>query len=158
MNLSHPPRMWHRALVILLFSVSVVHLQGDDWPQWRGPERTGHAMPDAIAPVELKGEPKIVWRVKVGEGFASPVVAQGKVFYFDNQGSKETLHAVRAEDAKELWASTVDDTFQDEQGPPGPRCTPVVDQDRVYAQSGKGELQCLSVADGRRLWHVNFTN
>jgi len=68
------------------------------------------------------------------------------------------MHALQTDDAKELWRATVDDTFQDEQGPPGPRCTPVVDGDRVYAQSGKGELQCLTVAEGRRLWRVNFTN
>jgi outer membrane protein assembly factor BamB len=50
----------------------------------------------------------------------------------------------------------VDAVFKDEQGPPGPRCTPVVDGDRVYAQSGLGELQCLSVADGQLRWRVNF--
>lgn len=120
--------------------------------------RTGHAAPETRVPVALPAEPKLVWRVKVGEGFASPVVANGKVFHFDNQEGKETLHALKAENGRELWRAEVDRTFQDEQGPPGPRCTPVVEGDRVYAQSGLGELQCLSVADGRRLWHVNFTN
>jgi outer membrane protein assembly factor BamB len=83
-------------------------------------------------------------------------VAGGKVFYFDNQGGKETLHALEASDGHELWRSPVDDTFTDEQGPSGPRCTPLVDGDRVYAQSGKGELQCLTVAEGRRIWRTNF--
>ncbi len=106
----------------------------------------------------MPAEPKVIWRLKVGEGFASAVVAAGKLFYFDNQAGKETLHALQADDARDLWRATVDDTFKDEQGPPGPRCTPVVDGDRVYAQSGKGELQCLTVAEGRRLWRVNFTN
>src|SRR5438132_12691641 len=68
------------------------------------------------------------------------------------------MHALQADDAKELWRATVADTFQDEQGPPGPRCTPLVDDDRVYAQSGKGELQCLSITNGHRFWRVNFTN
>jgi outer membrane protein assembly factor BamB len=94
--------------------------------------------------------------LKVGEGFASPVVSGGKVLYFDNQEGKETLHAIDTADHHELWRASVDDTFQDEQGPPGPRCTPMVDGDRVYAQSGKGELQCLRVADGQRIWRVNF--
>jgi outer membrane protein assembly factor BamB len=131
---------------------------GEDWPQWRGPLRTGHVPVNSRLPTVLPTEPRVVWRLAVGEGFASPVVAGGKVFYFDNQAGKETLHALKAEDATELWQTTVDDIFTDEQGPPGPRCTPVVDGDRVYAQSGKGELRCLNVADGRRLWRVNFTN
>jgi outer membrane protein assembly factor BamB len=113
-------------------------------------------MKGARVPVTLATEPKQAWRLAIGEGFASPVVASGRVFYFDNQGGKETLHAIRAQDAGELWRAVVDDTFADEQGPPGPRCTPVVDGDRVYAQSGKGELQCLGVADGRCRWRVNF--
>jgi outer membrane protein assembly factor BamB len=131
-------------------------LRGDDWPQWRGPYRTGHAPAGAKVPAALPVEPKIVWRLKVGEGFASPVVAGGKVFYFDNQDGKETLHALNAADHQELWRAIVDDVFQDEQGPPGPRCTPLVNGDRVYAQSGKGELQCLRTDNGRRIWRVNF--
>lgn len=78
------------------------------------------------------------------------------MFYFDNQSGKESLHALNADDARELWRAPVSETFTDEQGPSGPRCTPVVDGDRIYAQSGKGELQCLNVADGMRLWHTNF--
>jgi len=129
-----------------------------DWPQWRGPERTGHVARGDRVPISLPTTPRVVWQVEIGPGLASPVVASGKVFYFDNRAGKETLHALDAQDARELWRAEVDDTFADEQGPSGPRCTPVVDGDLVYAQSGKGELLCLSVADGSRRWHVNFTN
>jgi outer membrane protein assembly factor BamB len=113
---------------------------------------------EARVPSSLPAKPKIVWRLAVGEGLASPVVAGGKVFYFDNQAGKETLHVIAAGDASELWHAAVDDAFADQQGPSGPRCTPLVDGDKVYAQSGKGELQCLNVEDGRRVWRVNFTN
>lgn len=147
------------ALPALLFSVTLffaLGLRAEDWPQWRGPARTGHASASARVPTVLPVEPKTVWRLKVGEGFASPVVAGGKVFYFDNQDGKETLHAINAADHQELWRAIVDDVFRDEQGPPGPRCTPLVDGDRVYAQSGKGELQCLRIADGQPIWRINF--
>jgi hypothetical protein len=56
-------------------------------------------------------EPKLIWRVGAGEGFASPVVAGGKVFYFENQDAKETLHAIDATDPHDLWRASVDDTF-----------------------------------------------
>jgi outer membrane protein assembly factor BamB len=131
-------------------------IRAEDWPQWRGPDRTGHVTPGARIPLALPDPPKVVWQIEIGEGLASPVVAANKVFYFDNQNAKETLHVIKAGDAQELWRASVDDTFTDEQGPSGPRCTPVVEEDRVYAQSGLGELQCLSVIDGHRLWRVNF--
>jgi len=146
------------ATLVLSGTCIMTPLRAEDWPQWRGPDRTGHVPKGASIPSTLPTQPKTVWKLEIGAGLASPVIAAGVVFYFDCQEKKETLHAIDAKDAHELWRAAVDDTFEDEQGPSGPRCTPVVDGDRVYAQSGKGELQCLSVADGRRLWHVNFTN
>ena len=128
-----------------------------DWPQWRGPERTGHVPPGERIPSPLPTEPKILWRVKIGEGLASPVVASGKVFHMDNQNGREILHALDATDAKELWRADIGEVFEDPQSPAGPRCTPLVDGDRVYAQSCRGELKCLKCADGSQLWHVNYT-
>ena len=150
--------MWRSVFLLAALGASCwgVRLLADDWPQWRGPARTGHVAPGARAPSTLPAEPRTAWRLKIGEGFASPVIAAGRVFYFDNQAGKETVHAIRSSDGKPIWSAPVDDVFKDEQGPPGPRCTPLVDEDRLYAQSGQGELQCLSVADGRRLWRVNF--
>lgn len=127
-----------------------------DWPQWRGPLRSGHVAAGEKLLTTLPTEPKVLWRVKVGEGFASPVVAGGKVFVLDNQGGKETLRAFDAAKGGELWRVEVDEAVGDTQGPPGPRCTPLVDGDRVYAQSVKGELQCRSVAEGKLLWRKNY--
>lgn len=128
-----------------------------DWPQWRGPERTGHVPQGERIPSTLPTDPKILWRIKIGEGLASPVVAGGKVFYLDTQNIQETLHVLDASDAKELWHFDIDRTFKDNQSPAGPRCTPLVDGDRVYVQSCRGELCCLKVADGKQLWHINYT-
>jgi outer membrane protein assembly factor BamB len=98
-----------------------------------------------------------LWRIKVGEGLASPVLAGGRVYCFDNPNGKETLHAIDAATAGEFWRKEIDEPFRDMQGPSGPRCTPVVDGDRVYALSCRGELQCLNTTDGRRVWRTNFT-
>jgi len=131
-------------------------LAAEDWPQWRGPNRTGHVANQARVPVALPAHLREVWHIGIGPGLASPIIAGGKLFYFDNQAGKETIHALRPADARELWQATVDGAFTDEQGPSGPRCTPMVDGDLLYAQSGKGELQCLHAVDGRLIWHINF--
>ncbi len=128
-----------------------------DWPQWLGPLRNGHVPAGERLLTSLPVEPKVLWRAKAGEGFASPVVAGGKVFLLDNQGGKETLRAFDAAKGTELWRAEVDEAVGDKQGPPGPRCTPLVDGDRVYAQSVKGELHCRSVTDGKLLWRKNYT-
>ena len=99
--------------VALVASLLASAAHAEDWPQWRGPSRNGHVPPGSRIPQTLNAEPKVLWRILVGEGFASPIVAGGKVFCFDNQAGKETLRALNAADAKEIWRAAVDDTFQD---------------------------------------------
>jgi len=127
-----------------------------DWPQWRGPERTGHVPAGAVVPKTLPNEPKVLWRVKVGDGLASPVVAGGKVFHLDNQAGQETLHAVDSTSGEAIWSAPLDLAFKDTQSTSGPRCTPLVDDGCVYAQSCRGELKCFDAKDGKLLWRLSY--
>ena len=52
---------------------------------------------------------------------------------------------------KEIWAARV--------GPPhadGPRCTPTVDGELLYALGTDGDLVCLETATGKERWHKSF--
>jgi outer membrane protein assembly factor BamB len=141
------------ALTLLLASLLTV--SAADWPQWRGPERTGHVPAGESIPTTLPAEPKVVWRVPVGDGFASPVVAGGRVFHLDNKDANEIARAADAATGKELWSAPLFSSHQDGFGI-GPRCTPVADGERVFFQSAKGELQCLQAATGKVVWRTNF--
>jgi len=128
-----------------------------DWPRWRGPLNTGEAIGES-ALSSLPTTPKPLWQADLGEGFSSPVVSKGKVAILDNENGRETLRLFRSTDGTRLWSTGIDDVFKDSQGPPGPRNTPVFDDNRIYAVSCKGELQCRSVADGKLLWRTSYTN
>lgn len=39
----------------------------------------------------------------------------------------------------------------------GPRGTPTIDGNRVYAEGGSGDLTCLDAATGRTIWHLNLS-
>jgi outer membrane protein assembly factor BamB len=134
-------------------------LSAADWAQWRGPNRDGHAAAHQPIPRTLPDEPGVRWKIPVGEGYASPVVAgnstDARVFYLDLQDGEETVHAVLAATGKALWRVPLDRVFKDDWGQ-GPRCTPVVDGEHVVVQSCRGELQCLRVTDGRRVWRRNY--
>lgn len=128
-----------------------------DWPGWRGPARDGHTTPGSRVPASLPTEPRRIWQLKIGEGLASPVVAGDRVFYLDAQEDKEVVHAIQKDSGAELWRVPLDGTFKNGQTAPGPRCSPLVDGDRVYVQSCNGELRCLAVEDGQQKWRVNYT-
>ncbi len=142
----------------LLFSVSTalcaVAAAAGDWPQWRGPERTGHAA-DAAAPAALPKELAPVWKTAAGGGFSGPVVAGRTLIYLDENGSREIAHALDAATGRELWQFDYADMFKDEWGA-GPRATPIVDGDRVYVQSCSGEFRCLSLKEGKVLWGASY--
>jgi outer membrane protein assembly factor BamB len=126
-----------------------------DWPQWRGPMRTGLAPVGGPALTNLSATPRVVWRLTIGGGFSSPVVADGKVVYLDAQDGQETAHVLDAATGRELWRTNYDEVFEDEWGP-GPRSTPILDDDRLYVQSCRGEFRCLSLADGSTRWRTSF--
>ncbi len=141
---------------LLAFPIYCMNLQAADWPQWRGPERTGYVPAGEPIPKSLPDSPKILWHIPLGNGVASPVVSGGKVFYLDHQDGKEVVHASDAADGNVLWSVPLDEVQKDSQSPPGPRCTPTVDGNRVYVQSCRGELQCLDTADGKVIWRTNY--
>ncbi|MDB6067068.1 MAG: hypothetical protein JWR26_3276 [Pedosphaera sp.] len=149
------PRFRHLVVLgvwlFLLLSVS----RAGDWPQWRGPERTGWITQGAPFPKEIRAEPKVVWRSEIGGGFSSPVVAAGRLVYLDALQQKEVVHLLDANTGHELWSVAFADAFQDEWGA-GPRSTPIIDGDRIYVQSCNGEFRCLSLSDGKTLWRTSF--
>jgi outer membrane protein assembly factor BamB len=126
-----------------------------DWAQWRGPKRDGHVATGEHFPDALPATPKVVWQRTVGGGFSSPVVKEGKLVYLDATNEKEVAHLIDAKTGKEVWHAEYAEAFGDEWGT-GPRSTPIIDEDRVYAQSCDGEFRCLALADGQTIWRTSF--
>jgi outer membrane protein assembly factor BamB len=130
-------------------------LLAGDWPQWHGPSRDCR-IPDAEpVPASLPADLKAVWKIPVGGGFSSPVISGGKLVYLDENGKQEVAHLLDAATGKEIWNVPFADRFEDEWGA-GPRSTPFVDGDRVYAQSCSGEFRCFALADGKVIWGTGF--
>ncbi|MFN0055675.1 MAG: PQQ-binding-like beta-propeller repeat protein [Planctomycetales bacterium] len=138
---------------------SVVSLAvADDWPQWGGPQRDLVWREKGIVRrLPTKELLPRVWASPLGEGYAGPAVAEGRVFITDrlpDSGTDRVL-CLDADSGEVLWKQerrvqyTVDYSA-------GPRATPTVDGDRVYAVGTMGDLDCFEVASGKSLWHKNF--
>ena len=149
-----PHRSFER-LGMLAILTGAVTLSAGDWPQWRGPARTGHAGVSTDSPLALPKDVQPKWRLTVGGGFSSPVVADGRLFFLDDQNGREVEHAIDAATGREIWRVDYAETFKDEWGA-GPRSTPLIDGDRLFVQACNGEFRCLSVKDGSVLWQASF--
>jgi outer membrane protein assembly factor BamB len=126
-----------------------------DWPHWLGPTRNCRAGMFERSPPRLPAELKPLWRLPIGGGFSSPVVATDKLVYFDENGTNEIAHLLDAKTGKELWQTSIAGRYADEWSA-GPRSTPFIDGDCVYAQSCNGEFRCLNLADGKIIWSTSF--
>ncbi len=133
-----------------------------DWPQWRGPARTGISQEQGLAPSWPADGPPLAWKITdLGEGFSTPSIADGKLFVMGNrkQGDVEQEYVlafdVRSR-GKELWSTAVGPVRHTGSGYAGPRSTPTVDGDRLYAVGLNGDLVCLDVRSGNILWRHDF--
>ncbi len=125
-----------------------------DWPQWLGPNRTGHAAEGGLVEAWGKG-PKELWRVVVGPGYASVSIAEGVVYAMAARDGEDQLVALDAATGAERWRTKVGPFYKDAMNFDGPRATPSVVGDRVIAQGGLGHLVAVSRDTGAKLWEVD---
>jgi len=130
------------------------------WPRWRGAEGNALVESDQLADPWPTGPLRTVWRTTLGAGWSSPVVADGRVFISDRLGDQERVLAFDAETGRSLWTRTHAVDFDPHpvgrRHGNGPKATPIVDEDKVYAVGIAGRLQCLRVTDGEIVWEVNY--
>ena len=129
---------------------------GLDWPQWRGPDHSGVSQETGLLKAWPAGGPKRVWLFEnAGHGYSGPAIAGGKYFTIGTRDGSEILLILDADTGKEILAAKIGGILDNDWGD-GPRGTPAVDADRVYALSGRGDLACLNIADGKILWKTSM--
>lgn len=123
-----------------------------DWPQWRGPDRTDLSKETGLLKSWPEDGPKRVWLFEnAGLGYSGPAIVQGRLFIMGARPSGEELLCIDASTGQEIWAAKVGELLKNDWGD-GPRGTPAVDGDRVYALSGRGNIVCASAKDGKIVW------
>ncbi len=152
---------------------SPLPLSAADWPQWMGPSRDAIWTETGILKTFPEGGPKVLWRKPISDGYSGPAVASQRVYVTDrvlDMGarnpsdpfndkppvpSKERVICLDARNGKELWMHQYASTYQIS-FPAGPRCTPTVDNDKVYTLGAMGDFICLNAMTGEVIWSKNF--
>jgi len=131
---------------------------GDDWPQWRGLHRDGISAETGLLDSWPKGGPPLAWKISgLGEGYSSAAVAGGRLFIQGQNRDEEYVLAFDANTGKQLWRAHTGIPFNESRGH-GPRGTPTVDGDRLYALAADGMLVCLDTATGKTIWGYNIVD
>ncbi len=159
-------------------------LRGADWPQWRGPTEDCVWRETGILEAFPADGLEVRWRQKIGSGYAGPAVAGGYVFVADRvldpdarekafpekntrnhhylrkiREGKERLLCLRESDGAILWTHQYECTYTTARAyATGPRCTPCVDEGKVYHLGAEGNLLCLNVQSGEVVWSKDFND
>src|SRR5437773_2600498 len=113
--LSFPKTLLAAVLTLPLLMSTVV--RAEDWPQWRGLNRDSVCGEIGLLQSFPAEGLKVRWRVPVGWGFSSPVVAQGRVYLADSDltepQAKERLHCWDETTGKVIWTHIYDVAYED---------------------------------------------
>jgi outer membrane protein assembly factor BamB len=124
-----------------------------DWPQFHGPNRDSVCLERGLLQEWPEGGPDLLWTLEgLGRGFSTVSIANNRLVTMGDrstEGDQEAqfVLAYDLQTRKELWATQVGPPFRT-----GPRCTPTIDAESVYALGTEGSLVALDSATGQVLW------
>jgi outer membrane protein assembly factor BamB len=142
--------------VILVSTVAFAQ----EWTQWRGPSRDGFVSAKN-APAAWPESLQRSWRVEIGEGYSSPVVAGGRAFVHGRRDPEEIVTSINLADGKVLWQQKYQSEFKKNQYAvemaKGPHATPLVIGNRLFTLGVTGILNAWDTATGKQLWTRDFS-
>lgn len=138
-----------------LFQATLLPAAETAWPQFLGPQRNGISTETGLVDTFPTAGPKQLWRVDGGVGMAGLVVDGGRLMTMIQADGRQQVAAFDAESGKPLWRTPIAPAFNNSMGA-GPRATPTIAGERVFAFSGEGVLAALNAADGKLLWSENL--
>jgi outer membrane protein assembly factor BamB len=128
-----------------------------EWPQWQGPTRNCLTTETGLLKAWPEEGPKRLWMVEnLGAGYSGPAVVNGRIYITGERDDTCYLIALDENTGSEIWATPLGPGLKNDWGD-GPRGTPTVDGDFIYAMSGKGKLGCFRAKDGSEVWSTSMT-
>ena len=125
------------------------------WPQYRGPARDGSSGETGILKTWPGTGPKLLWKTPIGDGYSGISIVGDRVVTMYAKDRDEFVACFNASDGKEVWKTRVDENRRDEMGD-GPRSTPSIEGDMVYALGARGVLVAVKLSTGEKVWEKDL--
>jgi len=142
------------AFTLLLFALP---LFAADWTMFHGPDGENRSPDTGLLTAWAEGGPKLLWTAKdIGKGvsgYSSVTIQKDRLFTSGSRDGRSIVYCFDL-DGNKIW--------EYDNGPvwtksyPGTRSTPTADGEFVYDFSSMGELVCLTVEKGEKIWTKNM--
>lgn len=127
------------------------------WPHWLGPDYDGMS-PETDWRADWSNQPpKVLWRNKVGIGYSSVAIADGRLYTMGHQEGQETVFCLDAATGKEIWSYSYPAELVNHLNAGGPGATPTIDGEFLFTNSRDGRLICFEIETGKPVWQKELT-
>lgn len=99
---------------------------------------------------------RMLWNQGVGEGWSSFAVSGDRAVTLEQREESECVTCYRLSDGQLLWIETHQAYHYHPLGGAGPRTTPTIVGDYVYAQGATGRVWCIDLQTGAVKWTVDL--
>lgn len=146
-------------LALIVIAVSSVSLAAQ-WPQWRGPHRDGKVAAEHVPPA-WPAKPALKWTQKVGEGYSTPVVANGRIFVHGREDPDEVVTALDLATGAPAWTARYQSAFNKNkyanEMSKGPFSTPLVAGGTVFTLGTSAVLSAFDEKTGALKWRKDWS-
>ena len=127
-----------------------------DFAQYLGPNRSGIIDGVRLVTDWASEPPEVIWKIDIGDGWSGFAVQGDVAVTLEQQGEQEWVSAFDVNTGTRLWHHAMPGIHQHLMGGVGPRSTPVISGNRVWAASAIDRLVCLDLADGTLVWEAEL--
>ncbi len=122
------------------------------FPQYLGPGRDGILSGPTVLDDWKASPPKEIWRRPIAPSWCGFAIAGRYAVTMEQFGEMEAVTAYELMDGQPLWTNSYAAKYNTTIGGEGPRATPTVVGNVVYAFGGSGVLSATHLSDGKPLW------